>query len=310
MTSGRERSAPEPSRLWRAGSREILLDRPVIVGILNVTPDSFSDGGNFFAPELAVVHAAQMIADGADIIDVGGESTRPGATAVEDTEEARRTVPVIREIRRQFPDVAISIDTTKSRVAEMAIDAGADIVNDVSAFRLDAAMSEVVRKSESGVVLMHSRGRVEDMASYAHATYTGDAVVTIVNELAASAEAAIERGIEHDRIAVDPGFGFSKLSSQSMALLSRLDLLVSLGYPVLVGTSRKRFVTDAMLASNDESAGRPAATALSQDDRDIGTAALNVVAMFNGARVFRVHNVRATRRALDAVWPVLTAPAV
>ena len=310
MISEHEPSAAEPSRLWRTGSREVVLDRPVVAGILNVTPDSFSDGGNFFSPEKAVEHAARMIAEGADIIDVGGESTRPGATVVDDDEEIRRAVPVIREIRNQFPDVLISIDTTKSRVAMRAIEAGADIVNDVSAFRLDAEMPSVVRQSGCGVVLMHSRGGIEDMASYAHATYASDAVMAIVDELAARAEFAVEQGIGRDRIALDPGFGFSKVSAQSMALLGRLDLLVEIGYPVFVGTSRKRFVTEAMLRLEENAGDPPTSAALPMEARDIGTAAMNVVALMKGARIFRVHSVSVTRRALDAVWPIAIAPTI
>jgi dihydropteroate synthase len=307
---GQEPPAAEPGRLWRAGSREIVLDRPIIAGILNITPDSFSDGGNFFSPASAVEHAASMIAEGADIIDVGGESSRPGATEVDLDEELRRTVPVVRAIRSQFPDIFISIDTTKSHVAEAALEAGADIVNDVSAFRLDPVMPKVVRESGCGVVLMHSRGGIVDMASYANANYENDAVMTIVDELSASADVALAHGIDRERIALDPGFGFSKLSSQSMALLSHLNLLVELGYPVFVGVSRKRFVTEAMLRPDDNAPERPTSAALPIEDRDIGTAALNVAAMTRGARIFRVHNVRVTRRALDAVWPTIIAPAI
>ena len=310
MIPSRERSAAEPSRLWRAGSREILLDRPIVVGILNVTPDSFSDGGNFFSHELAVAHAARMIAEGADIIDVGGESTRPGATVVEEEEEIRRAVPVIREIRRQFPQIAISIDTTKSCVAERAIKAGANVVNDVSAFRLDPGMPAVVRDSGCGVILMHSRGGVEDMAGYTSANYDGDVVATIIDELVKSAEGAEAAGIERDRIAIDPGFGFSKLSSQSMSVLARLDEMIVSGYPVIVGTSRKRFVTEAMLTARDVVPGTLTAAALPVQDRDVGTAALNVAAMMRGARIFRVHNVRVSRRALDAAWPVIMASSI
>ncbi len=275
------------------------------MGILNVTPDSFSDGGNFFSHEKAVEHAAAMIADGADIIDVGGESTRPGATIVEDAEEIGRAVPVIAEIRRRFPDVVISIDTTKSGVAVPAIEAGADIVNDVSAFRFDADMSSVVRETGCGVVLMHSRGGIEDMASYAHANYHGDAVETIVKELADSASRAMDKGIGEDRIVLDPGFGFSKVSAHSRLLLSRLDELVGLGFPVMAGVSRKRFVTEALLETRRHGTTALSAATLTVEDRDIGTAAFNVSALLLGARIFRVHNVKLNRVALNAVWPAV-----
>ena len=304
MISARKRSAAEV-RLWRTGSREIVLDRPIIAGILNVTPDSFSDGGNFFSYDLALEHAERMMNEGADIIDIGGESTRPGAHVVPEGEEIRRVVPVIRAIRNRHPSVCVSIDTTKTGVARAAIEAGAEIVNDVSALRLDAGMAGVIRETGCGVILMHSRGGVEDMASYAHTVYDGDATDTIIAELAQRADAAEKMGIDRERITLDPGFGFSKLSSQSMSLLVRLDEVTRLGFPVMVGVSRKRFVTEAM---NGE-AGSPTlgAASLPIEDRDAGTVALNVVALMNGANVFRVHNVGMNRRALDAAWTLRSA---
>ncbi len=310
MTSERESSAAESTMIWRAGSREIMIDRPIIAGVLNVTPDSFSDGGNFFSPEKAVEHAARMIVDGADIIDVGGESTRPGAKIVPDDEEIRRTVPVIAEIRRRFPHVPISIDTTKSAVATNAIEAGADIVNDVSAFRLDPEMRKVARDSGSGVVLMHSRGGIEDMASYAHTRYDGDPVEETIRELAESADRAMEKGIERSRIVLDPGFGFSKVSAHSRLLLSRLDELVALGFPVMAGVSRKRFVTEALLETRRHGTTALSAATITVEDRDIGTAAFNVSALLLGARIFRVHNVTMNRVTLDAVWRTLPLVAI
>ncbi len=293
MISVRERSAAE-HRAWRTGSREIVLDRPIIAGILNVTPDSFSDGGNFFPLRMAVDHARLMIHEGADIIDVGGESTRPGAKVVPLDEELRRIVPVIRALREEFPAVAISIDTTKAAVVQAAVDAGADIVNDVSALRLDAGMADVARECGCGVVLMHSRGGVEEMASYAMSSYDGDPVAAIVSEIQTRAEIAVGRGIGRERIVLDPGFGFSKTSAHSISLLARLDSLEMLGFPLMVGVSRKRFVTEAIESGT-------------LDNRDESTMAFNVVALMRGARIFRVHNVGLNRRALDAVWPVATA---
>ncbi len=304
MISARERSAAD-ARRWRTASRDVVLDRPIIAGILNVTPDSFSDGGNFFSADLAIEHADRMVRDGADIIDVGGESTRPGATVVEEAEEIRRVVPVIHEIRKKYPAVFISIDTTKAGVARAAIEAGAEIVNDVSAMRLDSDMPGVVRESECAVILMHSRGGVEDMATYAHALYEGDATDVIIGELAARAKVATKAGIHSERIALDPGFGFSKLSSQSMSLLARLDEVTCLGFPVMVGMSRKRFVTEAMAGAEGDSV--VGAADLPIQDRDVGTVALNVVALTNGANLFRVHNVGMNRRALDAAWTLRAA---
>lgn len=302
MTS--ERAAAEPARVWRVGSREIILDRPIIMGILNVTPDSFSDGGNFFAPAKAVEHARAMIEAGVDIIDVGGESTRPGAKVVDSDEETRRVLPAIRAIRSEYPEVIISIDTTKSGVVAKAIDEGADVVNDVSAFRLDTEMPAVIRDTGCGVVLMHSRGGVEAMASYALAEYEGDAVEKIVEELSASVGVALSSGIARESIVLDPGFGFAKVSAHSRDLLARLEEIVDIGFPVMVGVSRKRFVTEAMVRPSD-GVSEIKSSALPVEDRDAGTAALNVVALLNGARIFRVHNVRMNRRALDAVWPVV-----
>jgi len=304
VISSHERSAADV-RLWRTGSREILFDRPVIAGILNVTPDSFSDGGNFFSHDLAIRHAGRMIEEGADIIDVGGESTRPGAHVVPDEEEIRRVVPVIRAIRIEYPSVFVSIDTTKAAVANAALEAGAEIVNDVSGMRLDSRMPDVVRDAGCGVILMHSRGGVEDMASYFHAVYEGDATDVIVEELASRAAAAQGLGIHKEKIALDPGFGFSKLSSQSMSLLARLDQVTRLGFPVMVGVSRKRFVTEAM--NGGDTSSTLGAGALPTEDRDAGTVALNVVGLLNGANMFRVHNVGMNRRALDAAWTLRTA---
>jgi dihydropteroate synthase len=299
VISSRRRSAAEVG-LWRTGSREIVLDRPIVAGILNVTPDSFSDGGNFFSHDLALEHAERMLEEGADIIDIGGESTRPGARVVPHADEISRVVPVISAIRKRHSSVFVSIDTTKASVARAAIKAGADIVNDVSAMRIDPDMPNVIRESGCGVVLMHSRGGVEDMASYEHAVYEGDATDAIIAELADRTDAAVERGIDRDKIVLDPGFGFSKLSSQSMALLTRLEELVQLGFPVMVGISRKRFVTEALMGADHPAP--PAASALPIAARDGGTVALNVQALMNGASLFRVHNVGMNRRALDTAW--------
>jgi dihydropteroate synthase len=287
-------------RRWRVGSREILLDQPIVMGILNVTPDSFSDGGNFFSPDQAVEHASQMLRDGADIIDVGGESTRPGATVVGVAEEIRRVVPVIRELKKRHPDALVSIDTVNASVASAAIDEGAEIINDVSAMRLDAAMPLLAAKSRCGVVLMHSRGTVENMASYDNAVY--DNVTTeVIGELASQLLLLEEAGVDRSFVAIDPGFGFSKRSEQSFELLGNLGSFAMLAVPLMVGVSRKRFLTEAMLRGK-EHVGPVTAASLPIDARDAGTVALNVVAILNGATIFRVHNVAANRRGLDAVW--------
>ncbi|MDO8502213.1 MAG: dihydropteroate synthase [Gemmatimonadaceae bacterium] len=305
MRTARDRSATESARVWRAGSREVPLDRPIVVGILNVTPDSFSDGGNFFSADSALEHAAAMIADGADIIDVGGESTRPGAAPVEAADEAMRVMPVIRAIRDRWPSVPISIDTVKSDVAAAALDAGADIVNDVSAMRLDPAMPLLVGKSGCGVVLMHSRGDVKDMATYVHATYE-NVVEEVMAELNSQLLVAEEAGVDRTAVVMDPGFGFSKKSRHSMTLLMELGRFTALDAPVMAGVSRKRFVREAM--KHREHTERAADEhPFTPEDRDTATAAVNVMALERGAMLFRVHNVRVNRTALDAAWTILTA---
>ncbi|HEY3257826.1 MAG TPA: dihydropteroate synthase [Gemmatimonadaceae bacterium] len=297
----------EPRRL-RAGPRDISLDRPIVVGILNVTPDSFSDGGNFFSPAHAVAHARRMIADGADIIDVGGESTRPGALSVEPEEEIRRVVPVIAALRGRWPELTISVDTNKAEVAETALHVGATMVNDVSALRLDAMMARVIAKNDCAVVLMHSRGRVSEMASYEHASYEADIVETIVAELAARAHFAESVGVRRERIVLDPGLGFSKRSEHSRAILRGLDALVALGYPVMVGASRKRFVREAMaegLAAAKGSDEPVDPAEFSVAERDAGTLGASVVALTRGAMLFRVHDVCNHRHGLDVAWGIL-----
>jgi len=279
---------------WRVGDREIALDKPVVMGILNVTPDSFSDGGSFDDPDRAVAQAERMIAEGADIIDVGGESTRPqGAKPVTADEEQARVLPVIRAIAARFPQVAISIDTVKSETAAAALGAGASIVNDVSGFRLDPRMSATCAEARCGAVLMHSRGDVSTMGTYQHASY--DTVVpAVVKELRGSIEAARAAGISDDAIVLDPGLGFAKRSEHSLAMLAGLPKLLALGFPVLVGASRKRFVGELTGVAT------PA-------ERQFGTVGANVASLMLGALLFRVHDVAPSRQALDVAWAVMRA---
>ena len=279
---------------WRHACGGLVIDHPIVLGILNVTPDSFSDGGQLVTVEQALRRATEMIAAGADILDVGGESTRPqGASAVSVDEELRRVIPVVESLARDFPTTPISVDTTKSAVAERALDAGAAIVNDVSAFRVDSRMGRVCADTGAGVVLMHSRGGVSDMATYAHAVY--DSVVDdVVNELAGRLEVARDAGVSANSIVVDPGIGFSKRGEHSLAILAGLTQVVALGHPVLVGASRKRFIGE--LTGESEPAARV-----------IGTVAAHVVALERGARLFRVHDVRPNRQALDVAWAVINA---
>jgi dihydropteroate synthase len=280
---------------WRVRGRTIALDRPVILGIVNVTPDSFSDGGSYLAPDAAVAHAERLVEEGADILDVGGESTRPqGAVAVTAAEERRRVMPVVRELRRRFPEVPVSVDTVKSETAAAALDEGASIINDVSAFRLDPALAGVCAEHGAGVVLMHSRGGVSEMGTYAHASYGDDVVGEVLGELRAAVDRARAAGVVDDAVVLDPGVGFSKRSAHSLAVLAELPRLAALGFPMLVGVSRKRLIGEL--------------TRVTEPARRVyGTVGANVAALARGARLFRVHDVRPSREALDVAWAVLAA---
>ncbi len=286
--------APVAAGRWRCRGRDFALTRPWVIGILNVTPDSFSDGGRFTAHDRALEHARAMLADGADALDVGGESTRPGAAPVEGAAEAARVVPIVAALRAEFPGVPLSVDTVKASVARAALDAGAEIVNDVSAGRLDPAMAETCAAAGAGVILMHSRGTVADMATFVHAEYWPDPVADVVAELAGAIGRFSSAGVGSGQIVLDPGIGFSKRSAASLALLAGLPRLAALGYPVLVGASRKRFIGELTGVQ------LPA-------DRMHGTTGANVAALLRGARLFRVHDVAAARQALDVAWAILQA---
>ena len=275
----------ESPTVWRTARGLVPLDRPVLLGILNVTPDSFSDGGRFTRPEAALSQTEQLLAGGATLIDVGGESTRPGRTEnVPLEEELGRVVPVIQALVRAFPGLLISVDTVKAAVASAAISAGAAVVNDVSAFRLDPGMAAVVAGSAAGVILMHSRGTILEIASYQHAEYGGDLLGAVLEELGAALATAADAGIPPEAVVIDPGFGFSKTVEQNILLFDQLAGLRALGRPILVGPSRKRFL--------GEVAGLPV------DDRDRVTAVACALAYERGARLFRVHAVGAAREAL------------
>jgi len=282
-------SAARPA--WRTAHGAIALDRPVILGILNASPDSFWSGGRIQHLDQALRHANQLIEEGADALDVGGESTRPGATAVPAAEEAARVTPLVRAIARRWPSVPLSVDTVKAGVAQQAVEVGAWIVNDVSGLRLDAALGSVVASQGAGIVLMHSRGGVDRMAGYDLATYGPDPVGDIAAELGDCIERARAAGIPDDAIVIDPGIGFSKRTEHSTAVIAGLDRFTALGFPILVGPSRKRFIGEI-------GGGLPPAERLE------GTLAACVAALDRGARIFRVHDVRAARRALDVAWAI------
>jgi dihydropteroate synthase len=275
----------EPAPAWETGRGALPLDAPVVMGILNVTPDSFSDGGRIRGPDAALAHADSLLQEGARVIDVGGESTRPGRTTdVPLAEELARVVPVIDALVRAHPDLLVSVDTVKAEVARVALEHGAAIVNDVSGFRLDPAMAAVAASGRAGVVLMHSRGGVLEIASYQHADYPAGVVSAVLDELHAAVSAATAAGVTAERIVVDPGLGFSKTVEQNLELFDQLGALQALGRPILVGPSRKRFigtVTEAPLEA-----------------RDHATAVACALAWERGARIFRVHAVGAARQAL------------
>ena len=272
-------SAFESSNTIGVGDRTL---DPVLVGVLNVTPDSFSDGGDFLDPEVAVAHAATMLDEGARIIDVGGESTRPGSDPGSPEEEARRVVPVIREMLTERPDAIVSIDTYRAGTAGAALEAGARIVNDVTALRGDPRMVALVAEAGCPVVLMHMLGEPKTMQR--DPRYE-DVVREVRDFLAARAEHAVAAGVEPENIILDPGIGFGKTVEHNLALLKHLGSLVEIGFPVLVGASRKRFI--GRIAGVEE-----------PKDRVFGTVAANVVAYQHGATFFRVHDVRANREAL------------
>lgn len=270
----------DPPRAWAIKGGDLSLEKPVIIGVVNVTPDSFSDGGRLPSAEAAIEHGRRLMADGAHVLDVGGESTRPGAAPVSIKEEISRVVPVITALARDKIG-PVSVDTRKEEVARAALDAGAAVINDVSGLRFDPAMADLVARSGAGVILMHMRGTpatMDEHATYKHVT------AEVAAELSATAAKAERGGIARERIVLDPGFGFAKTAAQNLRLLDELATIVAVGYPVAVGLSRKRFLGAAT--------GRPV------DDRDRATAVACALAWERGARLFRVHNVALTREAL------------
>jgi dihydropteroate synthase len=264
----------------------IPLDRPLLMAIVNVTPDSFSDGGERLDPAQAIDDGLRFVAEGADIVDVGGESTRPGSQPTSPDEELRRILPVVEGLARQ--KALVSIDTRRASVARAALDAGARIVNDVSALRDDAAMLPLVAGRDAEVVLMHRRGLPEN-------TFAGPAYINVVEDIRAflleRAAACEKGGVKRERIALDPGIGFGKSVAQELELIAGTGRLVDAGYPVLVGCSRKSFL--GKLTGIEKPA-----------DRDPASVWLAVEAARRGAAIVRVHNVMATRQAL-AVWAAM-----
>lgn len=272
---------PGGGRVWQIRGAALSLERPLVMGILNVTPDSFSDGGRFAAVDAALAQAGRMADEGADLIDVGGESTRPGAPAVPPEVQLARVLPVLRRLVRELA-VPVSVDTRSAVVAEAALAEGAAIVNDVSALS-DPAMARVVREAGAALVLMHMRGTPETMQALAR---YDDVAAEVAAELGGALCGALEAGIDADRIVLDPGIGFAKTAEHNLQLLAQLDRLLALGRPLLVGPSRKAFLGPLL-------GGRP------PEQRAAGTVGACVAALLGGARIFRVHDVAPVRQALD-----------
>ncbi len=273
------------SLTWRTSKRVLPLDeRPLVMGILNVTPDSFSDGGEYFSVEASLLRAEKMIADGADIIDVGGESTRPGSSRVDASEEIRRTAPVIRAIAERFP-IPLSIDTSRSETAAAAIDAGAEIINDISGLRFDARIADIASQTECALVLMHSRGSFETMHSQAPLP---DMISEVISGLRHSINLARSRGVEDRQVALDVGLGFGKTFEQNLELIAKLDKIVSAfpSFPFLIGASRKSFIGKILN-------GAPV------DERLYGSLAVAMACVERGARIIRVHDVKESVAALS-----------
>jgi dihydropteroate synthase len=305
---------------WNLGTRSIELGkRTLIMGVVNVTPDSFSDGGQFLDPDRAIEHGERLLNEGADILDIGGESTRPGARveagsakpeapkpeakktsanpkpAVSAEEELRRVLPIIAELKKRHPTVTISVDTYKAAVARAAAGAGAEIVNDVSGFRWDAQMAKTVADLKCGAIMMHMRGRPEEWRTLPP---PGDIVLLVKRELKEWAEKAVLAGVRRERIVLDPGFGFGKNFEENYPLLARFGELQAAGFPLLAGTSRKSFI-GRTLATN----GKDAPTG----ERLYGTLSSEVALMLKGAHIIRTHDVKPVVEAARIADAILQA---
>ena len=262
----------------------------LVMGILNVTPDSFSDGGLFYNTDEAVSHALQLIEYGIDIIDIGGESTRPGAKKISEEEEIQRIIPVVKQIRELSPEIIISIDTTKSMVAQKAIQSGANIINDISGFSFDNRMIDVVRESKVPVIIMHMQG---DPSNMQNKPVYDDLIIDISSFFKSKIKLATDAGIKKKQIILDPGIGFGKTVGDNFQLINQLNEFCKLGFPVMIGPSRKSFIGTTLN--------------LPVDDRLEGTAAAVAVGVMNGARIVRVHDVKEIKRVVTIVEKIRTA---
>lgn len=285
----RPASPGRPARLWRCGRYELRRNQiPLIMGILNVTPDSFSDGGLHDQRDAAIAHGLQLAESGADIIDIGGESTRPGALPVALETELQRTIPVIQELARRI-SVPISIDTTKAEVARQAVEAGAAIINDISGLTFEAQMLEVCRSTQAGICLMHIQGTPQTMQQAPH---YNDVVTEVIEFLKRQIQRCQQAGIDHSRLCIDPGIGFGKTAEHNILLLQSIHRMhEELDCPVLIGHSRKRFLAKIL--------GRPV------EERLAGTLGVSVALAERGVDVLRVHDVAAVRDTLIA-WQAIS----
>ncbi len=287
MSTSSQRGRQAPFSCWSAGRFQLTLDSPVVMGIVNLTPDSFSDGGQHDAPEAALAHAQRLVEEGAHILDLGGESTRPGAPAVSAEQEWARLAPVLAEVVRW--GLPVSVDTRRTEVMARALDMGADIINDVQALQAPGALELLARHRQAGVCLMHMRGEPGTMQQ--HADYTGDVVQEVLQWLAHRVQAVQAAGVQAQRIVLDPGIGFAKTAAHNLQLLHRQHELQALGFPLLIGWSRKS--TLGLIT------GRPA------PQRQAASVAAALLAAQAGASVLRVHDVAATVDALK-VWRAAT----
>ena len=258
------------------------------MGILNVTPDSFSDGGYFLKPSDALNHAENLIRDGADIIDIGGESSRPGSSPVTITEELKRVAPVINLIKKNFPDTLISIDTYKSEVASEAINLGADLVNDITGLKGCDKMASLISKMKVPIVIMHMRGKPENMQDNTHYS---DLISEISFFFKSQIDLAKSYGIKDDKIILDPGIGFGKSLDQNFIILKNINKFCRLGYPILIGTSRKSFLTKTLKTNSN--------------DVSEGTIASSLFCILNGASILRVHDVKKIKRSVEIIEKIM-----
>lgn len=271
---------------WKISGINLKIEKPIIMGILNVTPDSFYNGGKYFDFDKAIERGKEIEKQGADIIDIGGQSTRPGAKPIDEKEEIERVIPIIKELSKEVK-IPISCDTYRSKVAEKAISSGAKIINDISAFNIDKNLIDFLKRSDCGYVLMHMKGTPETMQLN---PYYEDVIGEISEFFKEKLEILYKNGIDPERIVIDPGIGFGKRVCDNLKILKNLDKFKKFNRPILIGTSRKSFIGKILN--------------LEVEERLEGTISTNVYAFLKGANIFRVHDVKETKRALDIIYEI------